>query len=80
MATVFEPIRPVPPMMTIFMIYPPFRRLERPFAPLCSAMAFSQNAAVDQRRDRLKPLRHKSSLAHPFGLARGNAQGDRLQG
>src|SRR3954447_26651096 len=28
MATVFEPIRPVPPMMTIFIIYPPFRRLE----------------------------------------------------
>src|SRR3989442_10282148 len=23
MATVFEPIRPVPPMMTIFMVYPP---------------------------------------------------------
>jgi hypothetical protein len=23
MATVFEPIRPVPPMTTIFMVYPP---------------------------------------------------------
>jgi hypothetical protein len=23
MVTVFEPIRPVPPMMTIFMVYPP---------------------------------------------------------
>src|SRR5215467_8278963 len=24
MATVFEPIRPVPPMTTIFIVYPPF--------------------------------------------------------
>jgi hypothetical protein len=28
MATVFEPIRPVPPMTTIFMIYLRCRRLE----------------------------------------------------
>jgi hypothetical protein len=26
MATVFEPIRPVPPMTTIFMVYPPARK------------------------------------------------------
>src|SRR5215471_12473373 len=32
MATVFEPIRPVPPMMTIFMVYPPCRRLRAPCA------------------------------------------------
>ena len=34
MATVFEPIRPVPPMTTIFMIYLPCRRLESPCATL----------------------------------------------
>jgi hypothetical protein len=28
MATVFEPIRPVPPMTTIFMVHLPCRRLE----------------------------------------------------
>jgi hypothetical protein len=30
MATVFEPIRPVPPMTTIFMVRPPCRWLESP--------------------------------------------------
>jgi hypothetical protein len=28
MATVFEPIRPVPPMTTIFMTYPPLSKPE----------------------------------------------------
>jgi hypothetical protein len=27
MATVFEPIRPVPPMTTIFIVYPPFHEI-----------------------------------------------------
>src|SRR5947209_16582200 len=31
MATVFEPIRPVPPMTTIFMVYPPLSMTGDPF-------------------------------------------------
>jgi hypothetical protein len=30
MATVFEPIRPVPPMTTIFTVYPPLSNDRRP--------------------------------------------------
>src|SRR5215204_649489 len=35
-STAFEPIRPVPPMTTIFMIYPPLWAAGRPLAPLCN--------------------------------------------
>jgi hypothetical protein len=30
MATAFEPIRPVPPMTTIFIVYPPWSMTEDP--------------------------------------------------
>src|SRR3954469_1783218 len=50
MATVFEPIRPVPPMMTIFMIYPPFRRLETLCATLQRDGRRSERGLLRQRR------------------------------
>src|SRR5260370_19256621 len=40
MATVFEPIRPVPPMTTIFMVYPP---LSMPGDPQMSSNASVEN-------------------------------------
>jgi hypothetical protein len=36
MTTVFEPMRPVPPMTTIFMVHPPLSMLETPLNSDCS--------------------------------------------
>src|SRR2546421_12862672 len=49
MATVFEPIRPVPPMTTIFMVYPPLLTMVGRFAD-CSASAVSGHASRDAGR------------------------------
>src|SRR5215204_6805908 len=61
MATVFEPIRPVPPMLTIFMIYPPLRRLET----LCATL----------QRDGFQSQRGLLCQSPSYHMARGGSAG-----
>jgi hypothetical protein len=49
-STAFEPIRPVPPMTTIFMIYPPLWTAGRPLAPLCNMQRGLRHAVCSVRR------------------------------
>jgi hypothetical protein len=49
MVTVFEPIRPVPPMTTIFMVYPPLSTTGDP-------------AAIAGRRSRRRSEKHSDAL------------------
>src|SRR5262245_24814100 len=59
MATVFEPIRPVPPMTTIFMGYHPCRRLET----LCEENNLRLNRTYCKRVTRQTPWRSPTGYA-----------------
>src|SRR6266516_7374463 len=50
MATVFEPIRPVPPMTTIFMVYPPLSTTGDPLRHSAARRRDSERGALRRRR------------------------------
>ncbi len=70
MATVFEPIRPVPPMTTIFMVYPPLSMTVGSLTPSGSKWCCCPEAEINDRRKHSQFVFSGCSNRHFGGMAR----------
>src|SRR5689334_21990222 len=80
MATVFEPIKPVPPITTIFMVFPfssSYRRAAgKTLAPLCSVSTEYAHVATSRQKCYCPPRHHEESVRESDQVVNMNSRPD----